>query len=348
MAGMPTDFWSLIAGAINNTNTNIANLGATLMTNLFNRRNVDANNALQMVLADQANQWQRENRDYENWYNSPAGLQSRGLNPALAMSAGGSSLAPSVSAGEAHVAETDAFRAIAPQFTSPSQDQLAMSQIALNEAQANRLNTQSEIERGNLSEEQKRTLIMQQNANIYKREVDAKVQDLANMIFNRDRRYDLDKAMQDFTMNVKQEELNQAWEQIHINEENLRVTLELLPFIKQKYRKEIELLISKAAETDNESRILDINYKYEKLMQDIREEFENDYKAFVTGHWSAETARNSLIHDVSVNERHLAERPFWYWTYKVLSGDAVSNIQGFDKSESKLLTAIQILKMIPK
>lgn len=136
MSGQGTDYFSLIAGAINNTNTNIANLGSTLMTNLFNRRNVDANNSLQRLLANQANQWQIDQRNYENWYNSPVGLQSRGLNPALAMSAGGSSLAPSVSAGEAHMADTEAFRAIAPQFTSPSQDQLAMSQISLNEADA--------------------------------------------------------------------------------------------------------------------------------------------------------------------------------------------------------------------
>lgn len=130
------DIISNIAGHINNTNTNIANLGSTLMTNLFNRRNVDKNNELQMWLANQANQWQIDQRNYENWYNSPSGLQSRGLNPALAMSAGGASLAASVNSGEAHVADTDAFHNIAPQFSSPSQDILAMSQARLNEADA--------------------------------------------------------------------------------------------------------------------------------------------------------------------------------------------------------------------
>lgn len=110
-----------------------------------NWRSTQSTNELQQTLAGQANQWQRENRDYENWYNSPAGLQSRGLNPALAMSAGGASLAQSASAGTANLPSD----LKAPQLPDFGQSIAGAAQTGFNaylaEQQANNLQSQTDL-----------------------------------------------------------------------------------------------------------------------------------------------------------------------------------------------------------
>lgn len=293
-------------------------------------------------LTQSQNQWNMDMWQLQNQYNLPsnqvARLKAAGLNPALIYGNGG---IQNESADVAPAADYHNVQNPAAGIQSPI-DPKTGAEIDLLKAQAARLRTQNVIDQGNLENEQYRTLILQQNADTAAHDVDAKIRDIDNLIFNRNRRFDLDKDMQEFTKNVKQEELKQAWQQIHINEENLRATLEMLPFMKRESMERVNLLVAQAAKASKETEILELNRQYEQLMADLRKNFKADYEAYVTGSWSASTAESGFLTQQYINLRENAESPFWFWCYRVLTGGAVTNAAGAG------LTLAQILKMIPK
>lgn len=317
-------------------------LVGTIVSSTVNYTSQNKTNKLQQDLAQQANEWQIQNRDFQNWYNSPTALAGRGLNPALAMSAAGSSLSMSADAGSANLPSDLSAPRINDLGTSISgianQTALTNSQISLNEAQARRLDTQSDIDWHNLSNEQQRTLIMQQNADTVANEANAKIADLFNQMSNRDAHFSLEQDKFNWSKQVDEETLKQGWEKIHIDKENLRATLELLPYMSEEHRNLANMYAQQAVKAKNEAAILAINKKYEEMLQDVRENNKTLFEAAESGKIQQVAAEASQRSEEAIRGRSLAEKPFLYWLFKVGTGSGGANT----------ISLVQLVSMMAK
>lgn len=229
-----------------------------------NQRNID--------LMHEQNQWNLDQWSRENAYNLPtsqiARLRAAGLNPALIYGEGG---IMNESASSQPAADAPTMR------SELNIDPLTASQISLNQAEARRLDTQSEIDKGTLDVEQ-------QNLIEFRRQVDGELQrvqsycnDIVSIINQRNKDFDEKVREFDNLYKIDEEKLKQAWEDLGISKENLRMAIEMFPLMKRSERARAASLFSEAYETrmrgdiENwERRIAKFNYELESILQSQR------------------------------------------------------------------------------
>lgn len=163
--------------------SSVAGAGATFasaFSNMFNnwlnvRYQQDAN-AQNIALAGRANQWSIDQWNRENAYNNPRAqmmrLKMAGINPNAAFANG-------VDGNLAGASPAVTTPSVAAPYTQSVYDPLVASQVALNEAQARKLNTDAD------DVEQTRGVrleLLQSTLDNSRKDLDVKVQDIAESI----------------------------------------------------------------------------------------------------------------------------------------------------------------------
>lgn len=289
----------------------IASYNASKETNSTNVRLTNENNALQMQLAGQANDWSIEQWNRENQFNNPVAqrmrLENAGINPALIYGNGGL-VNEAASSPAVTMANTKAAHVATPSIPDP-----------LTAAQVANLNAQTESIQHNTDREDKFLPFRIKEVEKYSEQVDSQVKDLANQIEYRGKTFDLEKSVKEFGMKVDSEKLKQKWEELHISEENLRLQISLFPYMSNNLLAQAAEHYAAAAKATTEKEINDVNLKIAKLLDQVVEENKELIKTGQAGKVSADVAQNAATEQTSIRWRELAENPTLFWTYQIFS-----------------------------
>lgn len=311
----------LIAGALGVG----GNIISTVMSNRANTRLVQQQNQ------NNLNLWHEQMA-----YNTPSAQVARfkaaGLNPALmygSMSdAGNADVAPTMQAAHQN---------------APQVDPLTLAQIANLNAQTRSLEHQTdrEDEKQPLSLENMR--LTNKQIKVVNDKFAAEAANLYNQVKYREKDFKLACRQFEWNKYISDEQLKLQAREVGVQEENLKAYLELLPYMKKEANARINELGKRAAllekqkegvEKDNELK--EINLEMERIFQKVIRENEDAIKIMKENEFLAEVAKNRRAMAEDARQAELAELPFLYWAYTILSGP-VSSIAGAGFSVTKLI-----------
>lgn len=327
--------WIAIAGAIAMVVGSVINFVSQGITQSQNREEQHGINDLQRELAASTNQFSVEQWERENQYNLPSAQRQRlidaGLNPGIMY---GNGLMNEAAQSPAFQIPNniDAYKSIAPQYDAQAAKTYA--EVENIQAQTERLKTQNQVDLGMLSNDQRRLIIEQGQLAEKQKEVASYCADIYSIIEQRGKDFDLRKEMFEFSKHVDDEKLKQGWEQLNISKENLRIQLELLPYMKREMFERANMYAAEAAKAKTEKDILDINYRYEQELESWRNEITDVRRSAYQGDFFADEQEalarqnEAMQHALEASNRgELATHKFWYWVYTVWT-ESLSSIAG--------------------